>query len=127
MLVGDVEVPYEHPPLDSEINFFFYRFLCSFWWDMLPEANHMQYCQNIHFQYGRHEKMLQIEKIWISVILTITDKQNLHINVIVESYNEISYNFYSSFKGPKYKMAVKFGPKIVSATKSTDVPFSSVI
>ena len=26
----------------------------------------------------------------ISVILTITDKQNLHINVIVENYNEIS-------------------------------------
>ena len=25
----------------------------------------------------------------ISVILTITDKQNLHINVIVESYHEI--------------------------------------
>ena len=30
------------------------------------------------------------EKMGISVILTITDKQNLHINVIVESYNEIS-------------------------------------
>ena len=26
----------------------------------------------------------------ISVILTITDKLNLHINVIVENYNEIS-------------------------------------
>ena len=26
----------------------------------------------------------------ISVIVTITDKQNLHISVIVENYNEIS-------------------------------------
>ena len=29
----------------------------------------------------------------ISLISTITDKQNLPINVIVESYNEISLSF----------------------------------
>ena len=32
-------------------------------------------------------------------------------------------NFYSSFKGSKYKMAAKFGQKF--GTKSTDVPFLS--
>ena len=56
MLVGDVEVPYEHPPQDSLKTTFFYRLLSSFWWNMLPEADHRQYCENNHFQYGRHEK-----------------------------------------------------------------------
>ena len=40
---------------------------------------------------------------------------------------KLVYNFYSSFKGSKYKMAPKFGQKIVSVTKSTDVPFLSVV
>ena len=31
------------------------------------------------------------------------------------------------FKGSKYKMAAKFGQKIISVTKSTDGPFLSVI
>ena len=30
MLVGEVEVPYEHPRQDSLKSAFFYRFLCSF-------------------------------------------------------------------------------------------------
>ena len=38
---------------------------------------------------------------------------------------KLVYNFYSSFKGSKYKMAAKFGQKI--GTKSTDVPFLSVV
>ena len=62
LLVGEVEVPYEHPPQDSLKSAFFDRFLCSFWWNMLPEANHRQYCQNSHFQYGRPEKMQKNEK-----------------------------------------------------------------
>ena len=37
------------------------------------------------------------------------------------------YNFYSSFKGSKYKMAAKFGQNIVFVNKSTDVPFLSVV
>ena len=57
---------------------------------MLPEANHRQYCQNSHFQYGRYEKVPKNEKWEFALILTITDKQNLHINVIVENYKEIS-------------------------------------
>ena len=40
---------------------------------------------------------------------------------------ELVYNFYSSLKGSKYKMVAKFGQKIVSVTKSADVPFSSVV
>ena len=36
-------------------------------------------------------------------------------------------NFYSAIKVSKYKMAAKFGQKIVSVTKSTDVPFLSVV
>ena len=40
---------------------------------------------------------------------------------------KLAYEFYSSFKGSKYKMAAKFGKKIVSVTKSTDVPFLSVV
>ena len=40
---------------------------------------------------------------------------------------KLVYIFYSSFKGPKYKMAAKFGQKIISVTKSTDVPFLSVV
>ena len=40
---------------------------------------------------------------------------------------KLVYNLYSSFKGSKYKMAAKCGQKIVSATKSTDVPFLSVV
>ena len=62
MLVEDVEVAYEHPPQDSLKSNFFYRFLCSFWWNMLLEANHKQYSQNSHFQYGHHEKMPKNEK-----------------------------------------------------------------
>ena len=62
MPVVDVEVPYEHPQQDSLKWTFFYRFLCSFRWNMLPEANHRQYCQNSYFQYGRHEKMPKNEK-----------------------------------------------------------------
>ena len=41
------------PPQDSLKWTFFNRFLSSFWWNMLPDANHRQYCQNNHFQYGR--------------------------------------------------------------------------
>ena len=37
------------------------------------------------------------------------------------------YNFYSSFKCSKSKMAAKFGQKIVSDAKSTDVPFLSMV
>ena len=40
---------------------------------------------------------------------------------------KLIYNFYSSFKGPKYKMPAKFGKKNISVTKSTDVPFLSVV
>ena len=40
---------------------------------------------------------------------------------------KLIYNFYSSFKGSKYKMAAKLGQKILSLTKSTDVPFLSVV
>ena len=40
---------------------------------------------------------------------------------------KLVYNFYSSFKGSKYKMVAKFGQKIASVTKSTDVPFVLVI
>ena len=40
-------------------------------------------------QYGRHEKLPKNEKWEFSKILTITDEQNLHMNVIVENYNEI--------------------------------------
>ena len=39
---------------------------------------------------------------------------------------KLVYNFYSSFKGSKYKMVAKFGQKIASVTKST-VPFVSVV
>ena len=38
---------------------------------------------------------------------------------------KLVYNVYSSFKGSNYKMAAKFGQKI--GTKSTDVPFLSVV
>ena len=38
---------------------------------------------------------------------------------------KLVYNFYSSFKGSKYKMAAKFGQKI--GTISTDVPLLSVV
>ena len=45
-------------------------------------------------------------------ILTLTDKENLYINVVVEKYNEISLKYlYSKFKGSKSKMAAKFGKK----------------
>ena len=37
------------------------------------------------------------------------------------------YNFYSSFMGSNYKMAPNFGQKIISVTKSTDVPLLSVV
>ena len=67
MSVGDVEVPYEQPPQDSLKSTFLYRFLFSFWWNMLPEVNHRQYCQNSHFQYGRHEKNAEKLKMGISV------------------------------------------------------------
>ena len=40
---------------------------------------------------------------------------------------KLVYNVYSSFKGSKYKMVAKFGQNIVSVTKSTDVPFLSVV
>ena len=40
---------------------------------------------------------------------------------------KLVYNFYSSFKCSKSKMAAKFGQKIVSNTNSTDVPFLSVV
>ena len=40
---------------------------------------------------------------------------------------KLVYNFYSSFKGSKYNVAAKFGQKIISVTKSTDVPFLSVV
>ena len=40
---------------------------------------------------------------------------------------KLVYNFNSSFKVSKYKMAVKFGQKIISVTKSTDVPFLSTV
>ena len=40
---------------------------------------------------------------------------------------KLVYNLYSSFKDSKYKMAAKFGQKIVSVTRSTDMPFLSVI
>ena len=89
MLVGYEAVPYEHPPQDSLKSTFFCRFLCSFWWNMLQEANYRQFYQINHFQYGRHEKMPNNEKWEFLQIVTITDKQNLHINVIVENYNEI--------------------------------------
>ena len=52
----------------------------------------MQITGNIvksHFQYGRPEKMQKNEKWEFPYILTITNKQNLHINIIVENYNEI--------------------------------------
>ena len=34
-LVEDTEIPYEHPPQDSLKSTYFYRFLSSFWWNML--------------------------------------------------------------------------------------------
>ena len=40
---------------------------------------------------------------------------------------KIVYNYYSSFKGSKYKMVAKFGQKNVHVTKSTDVPFLAVV
>ena len=40
---------------------------------------------------------------------------------------KLVYNLHSSFKGSKYKMAAKFGQKIISVTKSTDVPFLSEV
>ena len=40
---------------------------------------------------------------------------------------QLVYNFYSSFKGLKYKMAAKFEQKIVFVTKSTDVPSLLVV
>ena len=40
---------------------------------------------------------------------------------------KLVYNFYWLFKGSKYKLAAKFWQKIVSVTKSTDVPFLSVV
>ena len=54
--LGMLKYPMNIPTGLSEINLFCI-FLCSFWWNMLPEANHRQYSQNSHFQYGRHEKM----------------------------------------------------------------------
>ena len=66
MLVGDVEVPYKHLPQDSLKSTFCYRFLYFFLMNMLPEANHRQFCQNSHFQYGRHEKQLKNEEMGIS-------------------------------------------------------------
>ena len=40
---------------------------------------------------------------------------------------KLVYNFYSSFKCSKSKMAANFGQKIVSDAKSTDAPFLSVV
>ena len=40
---------------------------------------------------------------------------------------KLIYNFYSSFKCSKPKMAAKFGQKIVSDAKSTDVQFLPVV
>ena len=40
---------------------------------------------------------------------------------------KLVYNFYSSFEDSKYKVAPKFGKKIISVTKSTDVSFLSVV
>ena len=40
---------------------------------------------------------------------------------------KLFYNCYSLLKGSKYKMAAKFGQKIVSVTKSTDVPLLLVV
>ena len=40
---------------------------------------------------------------------------------------KLVHNFYSSFKGSKYKMAAKFGQNIIPVTKSTDVPFLPVV
>ena len=40
---------------------------------------------------------------------------------------KLVYNFYLLFKGSKDKMAAIFGQKIVFVTKSTDVPFLSVV
>ena len=40
---------------------------------------------------------------------------------------ELGYNFYSSFSGSKYKIGATFGQKIVSVTKSADVPFLLVV
>ena len=37
---------------------------------------------------------------------------------------KLVHNFYSSLKGSKYKMAAKFGQKII-CYQSTDVPFLS--
>ena len=69
------------------------------------------------------EKNAENEKWEFPQILTITDKQNLCVFVKMK----LVYNFYSSFKCSKSKMASKFGQKIVSDTKSTDVPFLSVV
>ena len=49
MLVGDVEVPYEHPPQDSLKSTFLYIFMLFL-------------SQNSQFQYGRHEKMPKNQK-----------------------------------------------------------------
>ena len=40
---------------------------------------------------------------------------------------KLVYNICSSFKGSKYKMAAKFEQKVISVTKSSDVPFLSVV
>ena len=92
MLVGDVEVPYKHHKQQDSLKLtFFYRFLCSFWWSMLAEANHRQYVKIDIFNMAAMKKYRKNGKWKFPKILTITDKQNLHINVIVENYNEISW------------------------------------
>ena len=57
MLVGDVEVPYEHPHMTLWKQLFSIDFYVLSVKNILPEANHRQYSQSSHFQYGSHEKM----------------------------------------------------------------------
>ena len=86
ILVGYVEAPYEHPHRTLWNQLFFCRFLCSFWWNILPGI----IIKITIFNMAAMKKLLKNEKWEFLQILTITDKQNLHINAIDENYNEIS-------------------------------------
>ena len=96
MLVGDVEVSYGHPPQNSATLWTLWNQFFSIDFYALSDGTcyQKQITGNIVkisiFNMAAMKKCRKLKKMGIYVILTITDKQNLHINVIVESYNEIS-------------------------------------
>ena len=83
MLVGDVEVPYEHPNRTQQEIFPIEIFSIDFYALSDETCCQKQITGNI-------VKIAIFNMAAMKKVLTITDKQNLPINVIVENYNEIS-------------------------------------